>query len=201
MARDHCGSTVYWPVIIVEVQFVARDHRRFGLLSSLYKGCMHNVHTRACSCMYAARHLRELGLAGDKRQAADQQVTMLLETAMARQLVDEPLVIVVDNIGHLYNANDCEQQFNNEVLLVTDYTQLVDAHTQTNDLPHVDTATDEVSIFNINSFIDVLLCLVLMFFPRYSFTIEITVGGIGRHSVKRRTRSHLLCICLLSSGP
>ncbi|KAI0208227.1 hypothetical protein LSAT2_007099, partial [Lamellibrachia satsuma] len=107
---------------------------------------MHNVHTRACSCMYAARRLRELGLAGDKRQAADQQVTMLLETAMARQLVDEPLVIVVDNIGHLYNANDCEQQFNNEVLLVTDYTQLVDTHTQTNDLPHVDTATDEAQV-------------------------------------------------------
>ena len=115
---------------------------------------MHNVHTCACPCMYAARLLKERevtgGVTGVTDGSADTQVTMLLETAMARQRLEEPLVIVVDNVGHLYNVNDCEQRFNSELLLVTDYTQVVDADTQT-DRPPVDT-TDEVSIF-ISSFL------------------------------------------------
>ena len=117
--------------------------------------CMHNVHTCACPCMYAARLLKERevtgGVTGVTDGSADTQVTMLLETAMARQRLEEPLVIVVDNVGHLYNVNDCEQRFNSELLLVTDYTQVVDADTQTDRPVSVDT-TDEVSIF-ISSFL------------------------------------------------
>ena len=67
---------------------------------------------------------------------------------MEKQRPDKPLVIVVDSNGHLYEADDCGEHFNSEVVLVSEYGQLTNTHTQTVEDHHMD-GTDEVSIFTV----------------------------------------------------
>ena len=119
--------------------------------------CMLNASTPVSSCMSVKRLLDDRRLTRDNGHTAERRVTMLLETAMEKQRPDKPpLVIFVDNNGHLYETDDCGQHFNSEVGLVSDYGQLTDTHTQTVGENHVD-GTDEVSIVSVRQSITACL--------------------------------------------